>query len=186
MWLESCDSNCTIGFFFLFLFFNSAIQPILLPPLVSVTALSVTHVFLVQQSISISRISSPRGSFRVTSSARVLMLCNTTSPMCVPQLLLPVHTLEAATQPDSISEAESRKMRVSLSPSLHCSPLGLFVFAENWAAAGWVFPGSEGQSEDRHRGGLGLLQDSGAARRGGWRWAQPLQSAFTFLIGIKT
>lgn len=47
--------------------------------------------------------------------------------------------------------------------------------AENRSTAGRVLPDSEEKSEDRHRGRVRLLQDSRAAWRGGWWWADYFQ-----------
>lgn len=104
------------------LFFNSAIQPILLALLTWVTAASLNHMFLVQQSNIISRITSLHGSFRVTSSAGVLMLRNTSSTVCSSAAGAHAHTW-------SSNSTRCLKLRAAgwgSAPSLHCSPLCLF------------------------------------------------------------
>lgn len=111
--------------------------------------------------------------------ARALVLRNTISPVCSSAAFVPAHTWSSDSTwvlftctTNSNWEPEDAAL---LRPTLHVLNLAEeslpFLFAENRPAAGWVFPDAEGQSEDRHRGGVGLLQDSGAARWGGWWWA---------------
>lgn len=159
---------------------RSSIQPFPLVPTSDHTVFQ-PHVFSTtkhqyQQDLFSSRFIPGDELICCCCQARALMLRNTISPVCSSAAAVATtHNLKK--QPLNLTQyLKVTAGRRSFPPSLHHSPLCLFVFAENWTAAGWVLPGAEGQSEDRHRGGVGLLQDSGAARWGGWRWARRLLS----------